>query len=52
MKYGSTVVVNGLTEEMKNFVLNVVTMSNDKQQIKPFWKGFLWDGCLFIFYLN
>ena len=29
-----------------------VTMSNNKQQIKPFWKGFLWDGCLFIFYLN
>jgi hypothetical protein len=29
MKYGSTVVVNGLTEEMKNFVLNVVT--NEQQ---------------------
>lgn len=29
MKYGSTVVVNGLIEEMKNFVLNVVT--NEQQ---------------------
>ena len=30
----------------------IETMSNNKQSMKPFLKGFLWDGCLFIFYLN